>query len=166
MVHDLLYSLDDIVNESVSRLLAIPDEVAARPRAPGKWSRKEILGHLIDSAVNNQVRFVRAQMQRDLVFDGYDQEAWVRVQRYQERPWSDLVQTWRVYNAQIAAIIHATTPADLDRPRSPHNLEQIGFQALPADSEATLGFLMRDYVAHLQHHLRQVLDFNAMPNAE
>ena len=96
--------------------------------------------------------------ERDLVFDGYDQEAWVRVQRYQERPWSDLVQTWRAYNAQIAAIIGSTPPIELDRPRSPHNLERIAFGALPADGEATLGFLMRDYVAHLQHHLRQVLD--------
>ena len=164
MSHEHLDSLYAIVDESVSRMLAIPEEIAARPRAPGKWSRKEILGHLIDSAVNNQVRFVRAQMQSDLVFDGYDQNAWVRVQRYQERPWSDLVQTWRAYNAQIAAIIRSTPAAELDRPRSPHSLEQIGFRPLPADAEATLGFLMRDYIAHLQHHLRQVLDSNG--NAE
>ena len=71
-----------VVDEAASRMMSIPEEQTGLRPAPGKWSRKEILGHLIDSAVNNQARFVRAQLQDDLVFDGYDQDAWVRVQRY------------------------------------------------------------------------------------
>ena len=151
-------ALTTAVEEAAARMLAIPDDVAGRPRAAGKWSRKEIVGHLIDSAVNNQARFVRAQSQRDLVFPGYDQEAWVRVQRYQERPWVELVHAWRVYNAQIASIMQAAAPAEIERPRSSHNLDQIGFQPLSAGADATLGFLMRDYIDHLQHHVAQVLE--------
>src|SRR4030095_2595683 len=42
-------------------------EVSLKP-APGKWSKKEILGHLIDSATNNHQRFVRTQMTEELIF--------------------------------------------------------------------------------------------------
>jgi hypothetical protein len=155
---DLALALTAAVEDAAARMLAIPDDVAGRPRAAGKWSRKEIIGHLIDSAVNNQARFVRAQMQSDLVFPGYDQEAWVRIQRYQERPWGELVHTWRAYNAQVASIMQRAAPAEIERARSPHNLDQIGFRPLPAGAAATLGFLMRDYIDHLQHHVAQVLE--------
>jgi hypothetical protein len=76
-------------------LKAISDEASRVSPAPGKWSPREIVGHLIDSASNNHQRFVRAQFQDDLVFSGYDQDRWVAVQRYQEAPWSELID-WRV----------------------------------------------------------------------
>ena len=64
-----------IVDTTVPRLLALGDQASAiRPR-PDKWSPREIVGHLIDSASNNHQRFVRAQFQDDLTFTGYDQDA-------------------------------------------------------------------------------------------
>ena len=152
-----IQAFEDLVALTAARLLDIPDEAAAQPRAPGKWSRKEIVGHLIDSAVNNQSRFVRAQIQDDLVFPGYDQVAWVRAQRYQGRSWADLVRTWRTINVHVAATMRATPAEQINRVRPHHNLGEIGFSPLPRDTEPTLGFLMSDYVLHLQHHLRQVL---------
>ena len=154
---ELAERLTTIVDTASAQMLTITDEEASKPRAAGKWSPKEIVGHLIDSAVNNQARFVRAQMQTDLVFDGYDQETWVRVQRYQERPWLELVRAWQVYNAQVAAVLRAAEQSAIDRPRSRHNLDRIGFKILPPGVDATLGFLMQDYVDHLEHHLAQVL---------
>jgi hypothetical protein len=157
MTRDFVTELLQAVDEAASRMKAIPDEQAGVRPAPGKWSRKEILGHLIDSAANNQTRFVRAQLQDDLVFDGYDQDAWVRVQGYQDRSWAELIQVWCAYNRQVASIMRDAPAADLDRARARHNLHEIGFQPLPPDAPATLAFLMRDYVVHLQHHLRQIL---------
>jgi len=144
------------VDESASRMLALSDAAASLPRAPGKWSRKEIVGHLIDSAVNNQARFVRAQLQDDLVFPGYDQEAWVRVQRYGNESWPALVEAWRHANSRVAAIMRAASDEDLERPRARHNLDEIAFVAPASPRDATLGYFMRDYVAHLEHHLRQI----------
>jgi len=154
---DFVTTLRQAVDEAASRMLAIADDQAAARPAPDKWSRKEILGHLIDSAVNNQARFVRAQQQADLVFVGYDQDAWVRLQRYQERPWAELVQIWCAYNHQIAATMRDASIDEVERARPRHNLHEIGFQPLPPDATPTLAFLMRDYVVHLQHHLRQIL---------
>jgi hypothetical protein len=139
------------VENTAAALLSITDAESAAPRAPGKWSRKEIVGHLIDSAANNQARFVRGQLQDDLTFAGYDQDAGVRVQRYGERSWTELVELWRSYNRQIAAIMRTASSAELSRPRERHNLDQIAFQTVPDGAAATLGFLMSDYVVHLKH---------------
>ena len=67
--------LRTVVASAIPALTAIADVASAVPRAPGKWSRKEILGHLIDSALNNHERFVRAQFTDDLMCPTYDQDA-------------------------------------------------------------------------------------------
>lgn len=155
---ELLERFSQIVEHGASDMRDISDHTAAEPRAEGKWSRKQIVGHLIDSAVNNQTRFVCAQLQDDLIFPGYDQDGWVRVQQHQRRPWPELIETWRAYNVQLAAIVRAIPPGELARTRPRHNLHEIEFQELPEGTPATLGFLVHDYVAHLEHHLRQILD--------
>ena len=143
------------VDRATDRLLAVSNEEAAARPAPGKWSRKEIIGHLIDSASNNHGRFVRAQLQDDMIFAGYDQDAWVRVQRYQDRPWADLVGLWQRFNHQIAAVMETADLDALARPRARHNLDQLAWQPVSATQSTTLEFFMRDYVDHLKHHLRQ-----------
>ncbi len=145
------------IDRAAERLGTFCDSEAGRPTAPGKWSKKEIVGHLIDSAANNHGRFVRAQLQEDLVFPGYDQDAWVRVQRYRDRPWSDLVALWRAYNRHIACVMESADPELVDRVRTSHNLDELAWKAVQRTEPTTLDYFMRDYVAHLEHHLRQAL---------
>ena len=128
-----------------SRWLGEIDEAAASARpAEGKWSRKEILGHLIDSAANNHQRFVRLQLQPELTFPKYDQQTWVPVQRYQERSWGELVELWRAYNRHLAHVIATLDPAAL------------GHVWKAPDGDHDLAFLARDYLRHLRHHLEQL----------
>ena len=115
------------------------------------------MGHLVDSASNNHQRFVRAQFQNDLVFAGYDQDAWVAVQQYHEAPWAELVAFWRLFNLHLARIMEAAPEATRLTRRDRHNLDVIGWQTVPRDRPATLEFFMSDYVGHLKHHLRQIL---------
>src|SRR4029077_10226718 len=84
--------LDQILEGAATRLPGVSDEAASRRPAPGKWSKKEILGHLIDSAANNHQRFIRLQMEDQLVFPGYRQNDWVELQHYSDRAWGDLVE--------------------------------------------------------------------------
>jgi hypothetical protein len=145
------------VDRAADRLMALSeDEASARP-APGKWSRKEIIGHLIDSASNNHGRFVRAQLQDDLVFPGYDQDAWVQAQRYQDRRWPDLVRLWQAFNQHIATVMETADRHQVTRPRARHNLDQLAWRTVSAMQSTTLEYFMRDYVDHLKHHLEQVL---------
>src|SRR5262245_51591940 len=75
-------------------------ESELRP-SPERWSRKEVLGHLIDSASNNHQRFVRGQLAAGQDFPGYQQEQWVRIQDYQGARWADLIDLWRAYNTHL-----------------------------------------------------------------
>ena len=145
------------VDRAAHRPRALSDDEASSRPAPGKWSRKEIIGHLIDSASNNHGRFVRAQLQDDLVFPGYDQDAWVRAQRYQDRPWPDLVGLWQAFNHHIADVMETADRHEMTRPRARHNLDQLAWQAVSAMQSTTLEYFMRDYVDHLKHHLGQAL---------
>jgi hypothetical protein len=146
------------VDRAADRLLALSeDDASARP-VPGKWSRKEIIGHLIDSASNNHGRFVRAQLQDDLVFPGYDQDAWVRTQRYQDRPWPDLVRLWQAFNHHIATVMETADRHEVARPRARHNLDQLAWRTVSPMQPTTLEYFMRDYVDHLKHHLGQALE--------
>jgi hypothetical protein len=144
------------VEAATPALLALDESSTARRPAPGKWSPREIVGHLIDSAANNHQRFVRAQFQDDLVFPGYAQDDWVAAQRYREAPWQELVELWRAYNLHLARVMEAVPEEIRLRPRSTHNLDRIAWVAIPVDQPASLDYFMQDYVTHLKHHLRQI----------
>jgi hypothetical protein len=133
------------------------DEESAVALSPGKWSPREIIGHLIDSASNNHQRFVRAQFQNDLIFPGYAQEDWVRAQGYRDAPWKELLALWRSYNLQLARVMAAVPQEIRMKEHRKHNLHLIAWQTIPEDRPATLDYLMSDYVGHLKNHLRQIL---------
>lgn len=154
--------LREAVERATPLLLALSDEESARPLSEGKWSPREIVGHLIDSASNNHQRFVRAQFQDDLIFPRYAQEDWVRVQSYATAPWRELVALWQTYNLQLARVMQAVPEELRLRERRTHNLQEIGWQTVPPDKPATLDYLMSDYVGHLKNHLRQILGEGAL----
>ena len=154
---DYARRLVDDVEGAVPALVAISDAASAVRPAPGKWSPREIIGHLIDSASNNHQRFVRMRDRDDLVVEGYAQDEWVSAQRYQDSSWRELVLFWQLYNRHIARLMSATPAGDRDRPRARHNLDQRAFRAVPTTEPASLGYFMSDYVDHLEHHLRQIL---------
>src|SRR5687767_1245330 len=142
---------------SEPRLLALTDADTVRRPAPGKWSPREIIGHLIDSASNNHQRFVRAASAEDLVFPGYDQERWVELQDYQRAPWSDIVSFWGAFNRHIARVMTSIPEDARTRLRMRHNLHEVAWRPVPPTEPATLDYFMNDYVDHLEHHLAQIL---------
>lgn len=152
--------LDDFrrtVEESSVRLLSMTEEESGAPLGEGKWSAKETIGHLIDSASNNHQRFVRGQFSDDLVFDGYEQEEWIRAQSYNEEQWPLIVGLWRHYNLHLAHVMASAPEAARTRKRARHNYHQIGFAPVSQGEPSTLEHLMTDYIDHLKSHLRQIL---------
>ncbi|MBG8554343.1 DinB family protein [Hymenobacter guriensis] len=114
---------------------------------PGKWSRKQVLGHLLDSAVNNHRRFVLCQTEPEphrMV--AYQQDEWVRLGVYQQAPAAELLSFWTLYNEQLMRMI-AQIPADALQ-------NQVLFEN---GYTVTLGWLIDDYAMHLEHHVRQIL---------
>lgn len=140
----MVTALASVVERVLPLLSAIPDDVASIKPAPDKWSKKEILGHLIDSAANNHQRFLRLQLQPEINLPGYDQDNWVRLNRYQQAPWSEILTLWSAYNRHLATVIESLDEAT------------IGHVWHSPDGDVTLEFIATDYVRHLTHHLRQI----------
>jgi hypothetical protein len=144
-MRELSDQLRCLVETAEPGLRQIPESESRRPALPGGWSRKQVMGHLIDSASNNHQRFVRAMLQPSLDFPSYDQEGNIRVQAVQEADWVLLVSLWAAYNRYLAHLIAHIPPSQLDMPC------RIG-----AGEPVTLGFLASGYLTHLRHHLRQI----------
>jgi hypothetical protein len=140
----MVSSLSSVVASALPRLLAITEDTATQKPAANKWSKKEILGHLIDSAANNHQRFVRLQLQPEIGLPGYEQDDWVRLNRYQQTPWSEIVTLWSAYNRHLATVIES-----LDNAALAHVWHA-------PDGDLTLEFIATDYVRHLRHHLKQI----------
>jgi hypothetical protein len=153
---DYAEELRDTVRNARPFLDALSEEASKKRPAPDKWCPREIIGHLIDSASNNHQRFVRAQFQEDLVFPGYQQDAWVSVQQYRDASWSDLIALWQYFNLHIARVMEIVPKDERIRSRARHNLHELAWKPVPTDAPTTLDYFMRDYVGHLRHHLAQL----------
>jgi hypothetical protein len=124
------------------------DEQLKQIPAPGKWSKKEILGHLIDSAMNNLKRFTEVQfLSQPYKVVSYRQNELVAVNHYQDLPLAHLLDLWTSLNKQIIYVVKNIPSKHLEFPVDPQydNCEI-----------RTLGWIICDYVAHMEHHLKQV----------
>jgi hypothetical protein len=147
----------DALETAIAEFSALLDRAARQlpqlndtaARIDGHWSKKQILGHLIDSASNNHQRFVRGQLVRDLSTPSYAQQQWVETERFQEREWNDLVHFWLAYNRHLLHLMSTVAKDQLDA---------VIRVVIDQDSNdpVSLEFVMIDYVHHLKHHLRQI----------
>jgi hypothetical protein len=138
-------ALEEIVTSVYADLKSIDSGKTELRPALGQWSLKEILGHLIDSASNNHQRFVRLLEDGELAFPPYAQENWVQLQAYHEADWNTLRMLWRTYNLHLAHLIRRV-PAE----------RLACCCTLGGQDSVTLKFLIEDYLAHLQLHLKQI----------
>ena len=148
-----------VIQENLSELKNISSEIASSKPRDDKWSRKEILGHLIDSAANNHQRFVRIQNQEDLIFQGYDQDQWVAVQWYQGKEWGDIISLWYKYNEHLVQVIENIPDSIMTKTRIKHNLHQIAFKTIPESESTILKYFVEDYIDHMEYHLDQIFNY-------
>ena len=128
-------------------LTTIPEEEFVYKPAPNKWSKKEILGHLIDSAVNNHQRFVRIQFE-DTPAITYNQDNWNDHSYHNQMDLNHLIKFWELYNRHLVELIKLI-PEEMLLRESKTDDEKI----------VTLEWLIDDYVHHLEHHLKQIVSY-------
>jgi hypothetical protein len=139
--------LESLINDFPNLVLAIPEDNFCKKPAPQKWSKKEILGHLIDSGLANLQRFVRSQFE-DQPKIVYDQNNWVKFQNYQNAPTHDILALWVSVNNQIALVLKSMPMCHYGR-CCDTGVDQVELKSL--------SFLAEDYIRHMRHHFNQIL---------
>jgi hypothetical protein len=146
MINQALARLTFIVGKAPSMLTQISEEKMSEKPAPNKWSKKEIIGHLIDGAANNHHRFVRGQFEA-IPEIRYDQNGWNKYSFYQQIDSKQIILFWTIYNSQLIELIKRISTDNLKK------------QVKVDGNLLTIEYLIIDYVEHLEHHLKQVIDY-------
>jgi len=147
-IDEALHRLESYIQTIPAQLKRFSDEELLNRPAPGKWSRKEIFGHLVDSAINNLKRFTEIQfLPQPYTVISYQQNDLVAVNNYQRLSLEHILRLWEVLNQQIVYVVKNIPTEKLEYPVDPQyeNREM-----------KTLGWIICDYVAHLEHHFKQV----------
>lgn len=148
MIHFYSYQLEELIKETKKlHLMNINWDYSFKPSAD-KWSKSEILGHLVDSAINNLKRFTESQFsQEPYLVIAYNQDELVKINKYQEKKFDDLLKLWCHLNKQIAFILKDVSEEQL---KTKINLYDL--------SICDLEFLIEDYITHMKHHLKQLFE--------
>jgi hypothetical protein len=140
--------LRQAIDHEIGHLRTLSESAAQiHPAGPDSWSPKQELGHLIDSAANNHIRFVRAALDGVYRGPGYAQNDWVAIHGYALMPWETIVTAWHSYNTVLAVLI-----ANI-----PQNKLAADCFIGSADTPDTLAFIVEDYILHMRHHIDHLL---------
>jgi len=156
--------IQNIVDKATAKIALIDEALMSKKLQPNKWSKKEILGHLVDSAFINHARFLKADLQNDLIFEGYDQDEWVKKNNYQSRSTESILSLWQNSNQHISNLIEAIPEELLLRKTKAHDFDKMCMQLLPAGVETNLAYLIWDYTYHIEYHLNQIIEGYEMSN--
>jgi hypothetical protein len=138
-------NLKSIIGQALPLLLQI-DEETSSIKSAGKWSFKEIIGHLVDSASNNHQKFIRTVLDDGHHFPGYEQDDWVLLQNYQSGNWKEILTLWFELNQHLSRVIEKIPVDSLS-----HKL------FINEKGPFTLKYIITDYNEHLKHHLTAIL---------
>jgi len=147
MIETTLNRLDILIKTIPGLLTNIDEATFSLKPSHDQWSKKEILGHLIDSATNNHQRFIRGQFE-DVPTISYDQNQWNQLNHYNEINSSQVIVFWTIYNKHLLEILKYIPNENLQK------------TCRSADGNTyTIQFLIEDYVTHLEHHLHQIISY-------
>lgn len=146
----LVFAAKEEILKIVDRALSNFEEITVaewneKPFAH-KWSKKELLGHLVDSASNNLRRLIVGQYEQGAKIV-YDQDKWVAYQHYQELDINEIKLLWTALNRHIAHVIAHIPQSKLD------------YTCDTGKGKAevhSLVYFIEDYIVHLKHHLNQL----------
>lgn len=155
VMENTIHELEILIATYHQRFLELEEDVLSGKPQPGKWSKKEVIGHLIDSAHNNMRRFICGQYDDPEKSIVYDPDVWVRANDYQNLDSGAIISLWKAINEQLCRVLAAM-------PKEAYAKQcNTAFKGVELHS---LQWLAEDYVRHMKHHLNQVFpgEFNVL----
>ena len=147
MITNTILRLQFLLDTIPAKLADIREPDFSFKPSENKWSKKEALGHLIDSATNNHQRFVRVQFE-DTPTIIYDQDNWNHFSFYNQMDGNHVIYFWATYNRHLLKLIKLIPKENLERTCRTNE-----------PGPVTLKWLIDDYVVHMEHHLKQIVDY-------
>lgn len=148
MVKQVALELREIVTSFSTAFTTLPEEDFSAKPLPEKWSKKEIVGHLVDSAQNNLRRFIVGQYEGAPPHIVYDQDFWVKANSYQNMQSLDVIVLWTLVNFRICGVLETMPETNYSKQCN---------TGKGAEQLYTLEWLAEDYVKHMKHHLNQII---------
>ena len=146
-MENTINELKQVIELYTQKFLQIPEQDFSFKPNPSKWSRKEVVGHLIDSAQNNLRRFIVGQYENEPNIV-YEQEFWVKANAYQQTKQEAVIKLWELMNMQICSVL-SSMPKE--------NYSRLCNTGRDAPNLKSLEWLASDYVKHLKHHINKVI---------
>jgi hypothetical protein len=140
--------LKSVVEDYANKFSKISEQEFSAKSLPNKWSKKEVLGHLIDSAQNNLRRFIVGQYETSPSKITYEQDFWVNANAYQQMSGEEVIALWKLMNERIAVVL-------INMPEK--NYKRNSDTGKNETQLHSLEFLAEDYVKHLKHHINQII---------
>ena len=139
----------ELIESSAINFKSINEELASLKRSPDKWSKKQVLGHLCDSAINNYMRIMNLMITNgNCILQAYAQNEWVINGAYQNRKWNSIIYLWTTLNYSFISLVE-------NAPKESWHL----FGTYKGDPQS-FEFLVTDYVEHMKHHFNQIIADN------
>ena len=145
-MNETIQQLQAIIAKYTPLLKAVKEDAWRIKPLPGKWSKAEELGHLIDSAQNNIRRFIVGQYEEQPQIV-YKQDEWVKITNYQQYPVNDLIDMWMSINKHVCVVLQNISA------------EKAGRTVL-TQTVHSIEWLAADYNKHLLHHLHHLLELD------
>ena len=146
MYSELADQLWHAIDDAERDLRRVSDEVSSESRNGGGWTRRQELGHLIDSCVNNHLRIVTAALRGHYEGPGYEQRAWVDLHAWGELPWNRLVSLWLEHNRALERVVQRIPVENF-----------VAECRIEGHEPMTLDELVRDYMVHMRHHVNHII---------
>ncbi|MBW3552644.1 MAG: DinB family protein [Gemmatimonadetes bacterium] len=103
------------LDDTAALLSGLSEADALRRYAEGKWSVKEVLGHIADTERVFSYRLLRFSRGDSTALPGFDENEYTPAGRFDDRDLADLLAELRAVRAATVALIHGLPPESLHR---------------------------------------------------
>lgn len=129
--NDLLKQLEARTTTAIDFYNTISEEVAQTTYAEGKWTLKEVLGHVIDTERIFTYRILAFARGETQALPGFEQDDYVKCGNFNNRTWQSLVNEFTLVRNSTLALIQSL-PEDLTTREGNANGYKFSIRALIA----------------------------------